>query len=595
MNNRFFRSFLSALILSLPFAFSAAADTLAEPKQMAISTASITKTAGTATDEQPKIDNLTASQAEMLQDNISALRIQVMDNQQQNINWWLAAIALLGLILPYMFYQKERENMLSKFEGALKEIKEYSEKTQTLTNQAEENASKAQALLEQIQNTRNQAEKELTELKQKTHDYNPEKQSKEEQQSSIKAAEKLSEHRDLPLIEQLRAQAILLSDKADQSKSYQDHLQAFYAWQAVLQQNSQDEQANFNSGLQACYLHEKGDREQRIHWFPEIEKYYQKTLIINPYEHDAINNWGNALNNEAQALAAQGNIEAAFKTWHRAEEKYQLSLALKPDDYGVAYNWGNTLNHEAQVLATQGDTETAFKTWRRAEEKYRLSLAIKPDNNGAAYNWGNALDNEAQALAAQGDTEAAFKTWLKAGEKYQLSLVIKPDDYEAAYSWGIALNNEARMLAKQGETAAALEKWRDAGEKYRQALAIKPDMYQAADNWLGTLLREHHTLKEKDNQPAEVQTKLQQARDLVNDFLSKNPQHQEKLAYNHACIYALEGNVAEAVKQLRLAQQVNNFPDKDHIETDPDFDNIRHTPEFQAWFEEAFPKSSSKS
>ncbi|WP_107878504.1 TPR end-of-group domain-containing protein [Neisseria animaloris] len=541
MNNRFFRSFLSALILSLPFAFSAAADTLAEPKQMAISTASITKTAGTATDEQPKIDNLTASQAEMLQDNISALRMQVMDNQQQNINWWLAAIALLGLILPYMFYQKERENMLSKFEGALKEIKEYSEKTQTLTNQAEENASKAQALLEQIQNTRNQAEKELTELKQKTHDYNPEKQSKEEQQSSIKAAEKLSEHRDLPLIEQLRAQAILLSDKADQSKSYQDHLQAFYAWQAVLQQNSQDEQANFNSGLQACYLHEKGDREQQIHWFPEIEKYYQKTLIINPYEHDAINNWGNALNNEAQALAAQGNIEAAFKTWHRAEEKYQLSLALKPDDYGVAYNWGNTLNHEAQVLATQGDTE------------------------------------------------AAFKTWLKAGEKYQLSLVIKPDDYEAAYSWGIALNNEARMLAKQGETAAALEKWRDAGEKYRQALAIKPDMYQAADNWLGTLLREHHTLKEKDNQPAEVQTKLQQARDLVNDFLSKNPQHQEKLAYNHACIYALEGNVAEAVKQLRLAQQVNNFPDKDHIETDPDFDNIRHTPEFQAWFKEAFP------
>lgn len=593
MNKRILISSLNGLILGLMFSFSAAANTSVQSNHTAASATATTKTTETTKDEQLKIDNLSASQAEMLQDNISALRMQVMDNQQQNINWWLAAIALLGLILPYMFYQKERENMLSKFEGALKEIKEYSEKTQTLTNQAEENASKAQALLEQIQNTRNQAEKELTELKQKTHDYNPEKQSKEEQQSSIKAAEKLSEHRDLPLIEQLRAQAILLSDKADQSKSYQDHLQAFYAWQAVLQQNSQDEQANFNSGLQACYLHEKGDREQQIHWFPEIEKYYQKTLIINPYEHDAINNWGNALNNEAQALAAQGNIEAAFKTWHRAEEKYQLSLALKPDDYGVAYNWGNTLNHEAQVLATQGDTETAFKTWRRAEEKYRLSLAIKPDNNGAAYNWGNALDNEAQALAAQGDTEAAFKTWLKAGEKYQLSLVIKPDDYEAAYSWGIALNNEARMLAKQGETAAALEKWRDAGEKYRQALAIKPDKHEAAHNWLTCLSHEYYALK--DYQPDEAQTKLQQARDLVNDFLSKNPQHKENLAYNHACLYALEGNKTKAIEQLRLAKQEVCLLGKKHFETNLNFNNIRHTPEFQAWFKEAFPESSAES
>ncbi|VEJ20345.1 YtxH domain-containing protein [Neisseria animaloris] len=573
MNNRFFQSFLSALILSLPLALSAATDTLAEPKQTTASNSPITKTAETATDEQPKINNLTASQAEMLQDNISALRMQVMDNEQQNLNWWMTfitivfsvagiVIAAIGVAIPLLLYKKEKRQL----EQDLEQAKEYVEKIKEHYDSAEKYTQ------------------DIAEMKQ----WNPKEQNPEAQTNSFEKAKQLSRNEEIPLIEQLRAQAIVRSNEANKNKNYQDHLQAFYAWQAVLQQNSQDEQANFNSGLQACYLHEKGDREQQIHWFPEIEKYYQKTLIINPYEHDAINNWGNALNNEAQALAAQGNIEAAFKTWHRAEEKYQLSLALKPDDYGVAYNWGNTLNHEAQVLATQGDTETAFKTWRRAEEKYRLSLAIKPDNNGAAYNWGNALDNEAQALAAQGDTEAAFKTWLKAGEKYQLSLVIKPDDYEAAYSWGIALNNEARMLAKQGETAAALEKWRDAGEKYRQALAIKPDMYQAADNWLGTLLREHHTLKEKDNQPTEVQTKLQQARDLVNDFLSKNPQHQEKLAYNHACIYALEGNVAEAVKQLRLAQQVNNFPDKDHIETDPDFDNIRHTPEFQAWFKEAF-------
>ncbi|MDO5074153.1 MAG: hypothetical protein Q4D63_07115 [Neisseria animaloris] len=178
MNNRFFRSFLSALILSLPFAFSAAADTLAEPKQTTASNSPITKTAETATDEQPKINNLTASQAEMLQDNISALRMQVMDNQQQNIKWWLAAIALMGAIVPYLFYKQSEERMLNQFRALLDQAKEhskqtqisanqaqeYSEKTQTLATQAETHSEKAQTLAAQAKESASNAQAHLDEI-----------------------------------------------------------------------------------------------------------------------------------------------------------------------------------------------------------------------------------------------------------------------------------------------------------------------------------------------------------------------------------------------------------------------------------------------
>ncbi|OSI08567.1 Uncharacterised protein [Neisseria animaloris] len=530
MNNRFFRSFLSALILSLPFAFSAAADTLAEPKQTTASNSPITKTSETATDEQPKINNLTASQAEMLQDNISALRMQVMDNQQQNLNWWMTfitivfavagiVIAAIGVAIPLLLYKKEKRQL----EQDLEQAKEYVEKIKEHHDSAEKYTQ------------------DIAEMKQ----WNPKEQNQEAQTSSIEKAKQLSKNEEIPLIEQLRAQAILLSDQAKRSQNYQDNENALYAWQAVLLQDSRDEQANFNAGFHACYLYEKGNRKQQNYWLPKVEQYHQETLRSNPRK------------------------------------------------YIAAYNWGRALCMEARNLYIQNQTSAAFDKWQSAGEKYGLALQIKNDFYPAANNWGSALAEEAQALAIQGYTVTALEKWRDAGVKFQQALAIEPDIHEVADNWGKALADEAQVLATQGDTATALEKWSDAGEKYRQALTIKPDMHEAAYNWLSALLHELHILK--DNQPAEAQIKLQQARNLIDGFLNKYPQHQENFAYNHACLFALEGNTAEAIKQLRLAQRSNHFLNKEHIEQDGGLDNIRHTPEFQAWFKEAFPEFSAES
>ncbi|MDO5074152.1 MAG: hypothetical protein Q4D63_07110 [Neisseria animaloris] len=114
--------------------------------------------------------------------------------------------------------------------------------------------------------------------------YSSQAQDKEskQQKESIEAAKDFAKHSDTTLIEQLRAQAILLSNKADQSKIYQDHLQAFYAWQAVLQQNNRDEQANFMAGIEAFQLHEKSSWEENIYWPKKPKNIIYKYSILIP-------------------------------------------------------------------------------------------------------------------------------------------------------------------------------------------------------------------------------------------------------------------------------------------------------------------------
>ncbi|OSI14423.1 hypothetical protein [Neisseria dumasiana] len=427
MNKRILTSSLTGLILGLMFSFSAAAETSVQSNHTAANATATTKTTETTKNEQPKIDNLSASQAEMLQDNISALRMQVMNNEQQNLNWWMTfitiifavagiVIAAIGVAIPLLLYKKEKRQL----EQSLEQAKEYVEKIKKHHDSAEKYTQG------------------IAEMKQ----WNPKEQNQEAQTSSIAKAKQLSTNEDIPLIEQLRAQAILLSDKANQSQSHQDHLQAFYAWQAVLQQDNQDGQANFNAGLQACFLYDKSNRNQQVYWLKESLERYKKVLQINSASDESAENIGTLFYKEALTLLQEKKIDKAKKLWEQAE-------------------------------------------------------------------------------------------------KY-----------------------------------------------YRYTLTVNPISYSTVKNWLIFLLNKHGLLKTDE---------LQRARYLIDKFLNDYPQFENELAYINACLHALEGNTSEAIAQLRSAQQENDLPEIAVIKESEFFNNIRHTPEFQAWFKEAFPESSAES
>ena len=153
-----------------------------------------------------------------------------------------------------------------------------------------------------------------------------------------------------------------------------------------------------------------------------------------------------------------------------AGEKYHAALAIKPDDHDAFNNWGNALSDRAKQK-TGAEADTLFAA---AGEKYQAALAIKPDLHEALYNWGTALSDHAkQKTGAEADTLFAA-----AGEKYQAALAIKPDLHEALNNWGIALSDHAKQ--KTGAEADRL--FAAAGEKYQAALAIKPDLHEALFN-----------------------------------------------------------------------------------------------------------------
>ncbi|MEN9986690.1 MAG: hypothetical protein RI925_2192, partial [Pseudomonadota bacterium] len=320
----------------------------------------------------------------------------------------------------------------------------------------------------------------------------------------------------------------------------------------------------------------------RALWRQAGERYAQ-ALAIKPDKHDAANNWGLALDDEAQALAAS-DLPAARALWRQAGERYAQALAIKPDHHEAANNWGWALAQEAQALAAS-DLPAARALWRQAGERYAQALAIKPDKHAAANNWGWVLAQEAQALAAS-DLLAARALWRQAGERYAQALAINLDTHEVANNWGAALAQEAQALAAS-DLPAARALWRQAGERCAQALAIKPDKHEAANNWSIALLHEHHAIHHEH--PDEAVALLRQAKTLLQQAESQYP---DKAAYNLACIAALQHHPADAIRWLRTCQAHGTLLAEVHLRTDPD--PIRDTPEFTTWWAESFAAMSRR-
>jgi hypothetical protein len=72
--------------------------------------------------------------------------------------------------------------------------------------------------------------------------------------------------------------------------------------------------------------------------------------------------------------------------------RYVAALAIKPDKHEALNNWGNALSDQAKTK-TGGEADRLFVL---AGEKYAAALAIKPDKHGTLINWGIALSDQAK-------------------------------------------------------------------------------------------------------------------------------------------------------------------------------------------------------
>ncbi len=546
------------------------------------------------------------TQNKELQERLKAQETALLETQRKSIDWWFSLLGAMVGALAVMF-------------GALPLLLTRHQKADI-----DKDLTSAKELLASIRGHEQQA-RDATE---KLNSYvSGQPQSAAQQVEINREIASIQSSTTATDTDKLRARAIQASEVDNPTTA--QAMEAFDLWKALTLLAPQDASAQFNAGYWAQQLHRQSAKPGKTHWFEVLVSFYSQAmkiklgkpaaannwgsalddeaqaiaaqdlgaarvlwqqagekyaqaLKIKPDMHEAATNWGSALSQEAQAVAAQ-ELDAARVLWKQAGDKYAQALAIKPDDHDVANNWGIALDKEAQAVAPR-DLDAARALWKQAGDKYAQALAIKPDDHDVANNWGIALDAEAQAVAAQ-DLDAARVLWKQAGDKYALALKIKSDTHEAANNWGSALDEEAQAVAAQ-DLGAARALWQQAGEKYAQALKIKPDNHEAANNWGGALAAEAqallvHQLKDDADQV------LVCAATLLEQHIAAWPDARGQLAYNLACVYSLQERVAEAVAQLEAARQADELPD--HWPTDPDLNPIRTSAEYQAWVSQHFP------
>ncbi|MDP3000885.1 MAG: AAA family ATPase [Bryobacterales bacterium] len=145
-----------------------------------------------------------------------------------------------------------------------------------------------------------------------------------------------------------------------------------------------------------------------------------------------------------------------------AKRQLYALLSQYPEARPAALNnWGNALADQAKTKAG----EEADRLFGEAGRKFAEALRLKSDLHQALNNWGNALFRQAKTKAG----EEADRLFEEAGRKYAEALRLKPDYCVALNNWGAALIDQAKR--KGGEEAG--ERLREAREKLLEAERIR--------------------------------------------------------------------------------------------------------------------------
>jgi Tfp pilus assembly protein PilF len=305
--------------------------------------------------QQKKLDELAttnAALAKSVQDKTIAIEqaaiFKNIETDRKSIEWWFAAlgimttvVAALSAFFPFFLGLKEKELLKAQLENArdlvnsIKDqhgvaLKTVEEIDQLKTFNSGNNASQSDADAQGIA-------KELKAVTNNPQQYSP--------------------------VDRLRARAVQASKATSPTSEQSQH--AYELWKALTLLDTSDANAQFNAGIFAHAIAKNGSPlAQKM--FAQACSHYEQALAIKPDMHDAANNWGGTLDDQAKALNSQ-DPEAAQALWAQAVTKYRQALAIKPNMYKAANNWGATLIEQANALSSK-DPEAAQKLWAEAAE-----------------------------------------------------------------------------------------------------------------------------------------------------------------------------------------------------------------------------------
>ncbi len=197
----------------------------------------------------------------------------------------------------------------------------------------------------------------------------------------------------------------------------------------------------------------------------------------------------------------------------------------------------------AEAHASRGFVLTLLDRFEDAEVEFHRAIELDPSQFEARYFY-------ARACFQRGDLEKALQLFEEASQVRE--------DHEALYF-------AAQTLSALGRTDEAVEAYRRALPVIERLLELNPDdgraCTMAAVSWsrLGN--------REQGLQWAERATGV-------------DPD-DASVCYNVACLFALEGELDRALKNLGCAFEVG-FAHRDWIEHDPDLASLRDDPRFQA-------------
>ena len=146
-------------------------------------------------------------------------------------------------------------------------------------------------------------------------------------------------------------------------------------------------------------------------------KKYEAALELKLDMHEALSNWGSALNEHAKLLQDPVRFEAAFV-------KFKDALKINPKDHLVFNNWGI-------ALANLADLQNDVIGYVAAIGKFKEAINIKPDKYEAFYNWATILVSISKLRQDTIGFDAAI-------DKFKEALKIEPDSQEALYNCGAA-------------------------------------------------------------------------------------------------------------------------------------------------------------
>lgn len=230
---------------------------------------------------------------------------------------------------------------------------------------------------------------------------------------------------------------------------------------------------------------------------------------------------------------------------------------------------------------TAAQPSSAKKQFDEAKET-ACATQGKANALSAARGWGATLLND--GVMSRNPRIARAQRQL-AADCYHQALKIAPDDAKAieglATIWGL----EAAELAST-DLPAARVLWQLAYDRYTLALKLNPQNIIAASNLAAEMTTERAVLLKASPAPtaqtiAQADELLQRARIIL---LGLSDDSKASVAYNIACMYALDGKAADALLWLQRSHSAGSLPQKSYITQDSDFDGIRSTPAFAAWF-----------